>query len=418
MPRAAKMFRRLASAVAFTATVGLAALMLLPAVLGYERYVIVSGSMTGTVDTGSIVYDKPVPTAGLQRGDIITYAPPAGASPQALVTHRIASITRGPKGERVFRTKGDANEHVDPWTFTLPAATQAKVDFHVPYVGYAFAALAIREVRMAVIGGPAVLIALVTLFGLLRTPPTPSAHAAPPVAATRPPPQLPETPSMTFRLRSLLALAALCVATIVGAMSSGAAFTSSSASRSNTLTAAADWVGSGRVAQRSRLTAEGHRDGRCHGIRRRVRRGVGADPALRGRVGHRGPTSAPPPPLPTAARGTPQPSADGAYDLRAIAIDNAANSTDRRRRLQPPRGQHGADGCPGRPGDRVTRHGDAALFQHGRRIRRRLGPLRARLPQAARRGRRSARRRPPRSHAPSPRRRAPPRTAAMTCASP
>jgi signal peptidase len=162
------LLRRLAGALALVVALAFAGAMLVPAVLGYERYVIVSGSMSGTVDTGSIVYAKPVPTDALERGDVITYAPPAGASPTELVTHRVASITRGPQGERIFRTKGDANRTVDPWTFTLPGETQATMRFHVPYVGYAISALSVREVRMAVIGGPALLIALLTLVGLAR----------------------------------------------------------------------------------------------------------------------------------------------------------------------------------------------------------------------------------------------------------
>lgn len=168
MARATRTARHLLGSLALLAVLALAAAMLLPPVLGYERYVIVSGSMTGTVDTGSIVYSKPVPSDSLQTGDVITYAPPAGASPTELVTHRIASITRGPKGERVYVTKGDANATVDPWSFTLTAPEQAVMDFHVPYVGYLVAALSVREVRMAVIGGPALLIALVTLVGLGR----------------------------------------------------------------------------------------------------------------------------------------------------------------------------------------------------------------------------------------------------------
>ena len=40
--------------------------MLIPAALGYQRYVIVSDSMSGTYDRGSLVYDKVVPTAGLR----------------------------------------------------------------------------------------------------------------------------------------------------------------------------------------------------------------------------------------------------------------------------------------------------------------------------------------------------------------
>lgn len=160
--------RTAVAALALAAGVALVALMLLPALLGYQRYVIVSGSMTGTVDQGSIVYEKPVPTDGLRVGDIITYAPPAGMSPTKLVTHRIFAISRDAKGGRVFRTKGDHNPAPDPWTFTLDRATQPRMDFHVPYAGYAFAALGVRWVRMLLIGLPALLVALLTLVGLVR----------------------------------------------------------------------------------------------------------------------------------------------------------------------------------------------------------------------------------------------------------
>jgi signal peptidase len=163
--------RRLRSAmtiVALLAGAGLAAVMIVPAFAGYERYVITSGSMTGTYDTGSVVYAKPVPTASLRTGDVITYAPPAGESATKLVTHRIFSITPGPKGERVFRTKGDANQSADPWTFALSSATQAKVSAGIPYVGHVFTALAARNVRMLIIGLPALLVAISVLAGLVR----------------------------------------------------------------------------------------------------------------------------------------------------------------------------------------------------------------------------------------------------------
>ena len=48
---------------------------------GIQRYVIVSGSMTGTYDRGSVVFDQVVPVASLKVGDVITYRPPAGAGP-------------------------------------------------------------------------------------------------------------------------------------------------------------------------------------------------------------------------------------------------------------------------------------------------------------------------------------------------
>jgi signal peptidase I len=143
-------------------------LLVAPALLGYQRYVIVSGSMTGTYDRGALVFDKVVPVSTLKAGDVITYRPPQGAGPAGLVTHRIAKVTLDPHAGRVFQTKGDANRVKDPWTFTLPAARQARVVGGVPYVGFALAALARRDVRMILVGFPAALIALASLAGLWR----------------------------------------------------------------------------------------------------------------------------------------------------------------------------------------------------------------------------------------------------------
>ena len=160
--------RGLVGALLTAGAVALAAAVLVPALLGFQRYVITSGSMTGTYDRGSLVYDRVVPTASLKVGDVITYDPPAGSGPEGLVTHRIVSITPQPGGARVFRTKGDFNQSADPWTFTLRNPTQARVAFHLPYVGFALAALADRNLRMLIIGLPALLVALSVLAGLWR----------------------------------------------------------------------------------------------------------------------------------------------------------------------------------------------------------------------------------------------------------
>jgi signal peptidase len=158
---------RVASACAIGAALALGLCVLVPALLGFQRYVITSGSMTGTYDRGSLVFDRVVATSSLRAGDVITFRPPGRAG---LVTHRIVSI-RTVRGERVLRTKGDANRVADPWgAFALHGARQARVAFHIPYVGYALGALGERKVRMAVIGLPALLLALVTLAGLWRPP--------------------------------------------------------------------------------------------------------------------------------------------------------------------------------------------------------------------------------------------------------
>lgn len=143
-------------------------LLVVPALAGWQRYVIVSGSMTGTYDRGSLVLDDVVGVASLKRGDVITYRPPPSSGVDHLVTHRIYAIATGPHGQRVFRTKGDANPVADPWTFALGGPRQARVRIGVPYAGFAVAALSDRRARMLLVGLPAALIALASLAGLWR----------------------------------------------------------------------------------------------------------------------------------------------------------------------------------------------------------------------------------------------------------
>jgi signal peptidase I len=162
------MLKRTVAAVGLVASFALAAAVVLPAALGYERYVITSGSMSGTYDRGSILYAREVPTASLRVGDVITYVPPASAGPKGLITHRIVWAGHDRDGAPAFRTRGDANAVRDPWRFTLERPHQARAAFHVPYLGFALAALGIRELRMLLIGLPALLIALGTLARLWR----------------------------------------------------------------------------------------------------------------------------------------------------------------------------------------------------------------------------------------------------------
>jgi signal peptidase len=158
---------RVGSTLLLVAGLLLGVVMVAPSLFGWQRYVIDSGSMTGTYDRGSVVFDQVVPTASLKVGDVITYRPPATSGVDHLITHRIAAVTTD-RGTRVFRTKGDFNQVADPWTFTLPGRTQARVRAGLPYAGFAIAALSDRRVRMIVVGLPAALIALSSLAGLWR----------------------------------------------------------------------------------------------------------------------------------------------------------------------------------------------------------------------------------------------------------
>jgi signal peptidase I len=158
-----RVFRMLATVLCIAALAIVAVAIVMPALLGMQRYVITGGSMTGTIAKGSVIYSKLTPTDRLKVGDIITFRPPGYASP---VTHRIISIGLGQDGKRVYRTKGDFNMAADPWAVNLVEPRQARYVLHIPYIGYFLAALAIRQVRMLLIGLPALLIAISLLWSL------------------------------------------------------------------------------------------------------------------------------------------------------------------------------------------------------------------------------------------------------------
>ena len=140
--------------------------MVVPALLGYGRYVIEGDSMRGSIGRGSLVIEQSVPVGSLRAGDVITYVPPSGALGHGRITHRIVWIGRDRSGNPLFRTKGDANATADPWRFTLPRATQPRVVLAIPMAGYAYAALSIRAVRVAAIGIPALLVAVGALASI------------------------------------------------------------------------------------------------------------------------------------------------------------------------------------------------------------------------------------------------------------
>ena len=165
--RIAQRLARMSINVVAVAALVLAAGFLVPGLMGYERYVITGGSMSGSIELGSLVFEREVPVSSLEVGDVITYLPPADSGLTDLVTHRIYSIENSESG-LLFQTKGDANGSADPWTFLLEAPTQPKVEVAVPVVGHLFIALANPQQRMLVIGVPAAIVAFFSLFELIR----------------------------------------------------------------------------------------------------------------------------------------------------------------------------------------------------------------------------------------------------------
>src|SRR3954447_7004537 len=156
---------KLLAAAGLTILLAIAVLILVPPLLGYQRYVITGGSMGGALPRGSIAYDEVVPTEHIRVGDVITYRPPTG---DRLLTHRVVWIGRKADGVRRYRTRGDASPAADPKAVLLPNDGQARMVFHVPLVGYLVAALSVRAVRIAAIGVPALAIAATAFAGPWR----------------------------------------------------------------------------------------------------------------------------------------------------------------------------------------------------------------------------------------------------------
>jgi signal peptidase len=155
--------------VVLAAALLIAGILVLPTLLGMQRYVIVSGSMVPTISVGSVVYDEVVPVEDLEVGDIITFVPPPEYGVDDPVTHRIVKIGTGDNGETTFRTQGDANAAPDQWTMVLDGPEQARMVRSIPYVGYVYIALSHGWVQLLLIGLPAIAIAIYLGIALWRT---------------------------------------------------------------------------------------------------------------------------------------------------------------------------------------------------------------------------------------------------------
>jgi signal peptidase len=99
--------------------------------LGYDSYVIYSGSMEPTVKVGSLLLTRPADVEDLRVGDVITYRSPGN---HTTLTHRIVSI-RQQDGQWVFKTKGDASLDPDPGEVILRGQV-SRMAFDIPYLGY------------------------------------------------------------------------------------------------------------------------------------------------------------------------------------------------------------------------------------------------------------------------------------------
>jgi len=156
-------FARVLMVVAVLAFAGLA---VGPHVLGYRTLTMLTGSMAPGINPGDVTVETPLPAADITVGEIVSYHIPV--DDHHLVTHRVVSVQHGPGGQVTIRTKGDANNAVDPWTATLTSDTVYRVRAVVPHLGSVIEAFRNPVVTKALVYGAPTLLAGWLLLAIWR----------------------------------------------------------------------------------------------------------------------------------------------------------------------------------------------------------------------------------------------------------
>ncbi|HEX5266758.1 MAG TPA: hypothetical protein VFW24_08285 [Acidimicrobiales bacterium] len=94
---------------------------------------ILSGSMRPGIQPGDAVLVAPEPLSAVRPGQVLVIQPPGLGG--ATVAHRVVSVTPGPAGP-VIRTRGDANNVVDPWKAQLGGSRAWRARTVIPKLGY------------------------------------------------------------------------------------------------------------------------------------------------------------------------------------------------------------------------------------------------------------------------------------------
>ena len=131
------MLRSLGRGLAWAAfaLVGLVAVLVLvvPSVIGAQRYTILGGSMEPAIPLGSLVVVQPREFDDVRGGDVITFQLESGEA--AVVTHRVVGEGRTSEGERVLVTQGDANDSADIEPVREPQLRGVLV-YSIPLLGW------------------------------------------------------------------------------------------------------------------------------------------------------------------------------------------------------------------------------------------------------------------------------------------
>lgn len=134
--------------------IGIVLVLVVPRLMGYDTYAVLSGSMEPYYHVGSVVLvDKKAEPEEIEVGDPITFQ----KTDSMLATHRVVEIDAE---KREFVTKGDANDVIDiaPVSFDQMVG---KAGISIPWIGYISIYIKTKKGMMAAAG---VLIILIMLY--------------------------------------------------------------------------------------------------------------------------------------------------------------------------------------------------------------------------------------------------------------
>lgn len=84
------------------------------AILGYRIFTVVTESMVPKYEVGDVLLVKEKEVEQIQVGEDVAYLGKVGSFAEKIVTHQVIEIENDETGERIFHTKGIANDQEDP----------------------------------------------------------------------------------------------------------------------------------------------------------------------------------------------------------------------------------------------------------------------------------------------------------------
>lgn len=147
----------------------------LPALFGWNSIKVLGSSMGNELPVGSVAVTRKVAADQIRPGQVILFSSARGGVP---TLHRVIRF-ENLDGKRVAITKGDANASEDTTPVVMDKSGSV-VQYHIPFLGYLFAAMATHAKFLLFLCAPLALLLLMLLPATEETIPTVTAASLAP----------------------------------------------------------------------------------------------------------------------------------------------------------------------------------------------------------------------------------------------